>query len=114
MAADQVQRHRMPLEHTGQGIGEIVPESHVGTGDRTDFGELLGGERSAQIHWHRHGLDYVVVPISTGRLLIEDKAGERFAELRCGDPYFREVGVEHNVVNANPTEFVFIEIELKP
>jgi hypothetical protein len=30
-----------------------------------------------------------------------------------GQPYFRNAGVEHNVVNANEHEFVFIEVELK-
>jgi hypothetical protein len=28
-------------------------------------------------------------------------------------PYFRETGVEHDVVNANDHEFTFIEIEMK-
>ena len=28
-------------------------------------------------------------------------------------PYFREAGVEHDVVNANEHEFEFIEIEVK-
>jgi hypothetical protein len=27
--------------------------------------------------------------------------------------YFRNVGVEHNVVNANDFEFVFVEVEIK-
>ena len=28
-------------------------------------------------------------------------------------PYFREAGVEHDVVNTNDHEFAFIEIEMK-
>jgi hypothetical protein len=54
----------------------------------------------------------VVVPMTTGKLLLEEKNGNRFAELKAGEPYAREVGVEHNVVNANAHEFVFIEVEL--
>jgi len=37
-----------------------------------------------------------------------------FAELHAGEPHFRQVGVEHNVVNANEGEFVFIESEVIP
>jgi len=66
----------------------------------------------AETGWHRHGWDYVVVPMTTGKLLLEEKNGNRFAELKAGEPYAREVGVEHNVVNPNAHEFVFIEIEL--
>jgi len=31
----------------------------------------------------------------------------------AGRPYTRDEGVEHNVVNACPHEFVFLEIEMK-
>jgi hypothetical protein len=34
------------------------------------------------------------------------------AELRTHQPYAREAGVEHNVINANAFEFGFLEIEL--
>jgi quercetin dioxygenase-like cupin family protein len=68
----------------------------------------------AETGWHVHGYDYVVVPQTDGRLLLETKEGDRHAELRVGQPYFRNAGVEHNVVNANAYEFVFIEVELKP
>ena len=67
----------------------------------------------AETGWHVHGYDYVVVPQTDGRLLLETKEGDHYAELRTGRPYFRNVGVEHNVVNANEHEFVFIEVELK-
>ena len=68
----------------------------------------------AETGWHRHEFDYVVVPITTGRLLLEDADGSHVAELKAGEPYARNVGVEHNVVNANDFEFVFIEIEIRP
>lgn len=68
----------------------------------------------AETGWHRHGLDYVVVPMTTGRLLLEEPGGaSRTVDLIAGKPYARDEGVEHNVVNASPHEFVFIEIEMK-
>jgi beta-alanine degradation protein BauB len=63
--------------------------------------------------FHRHEYDYVVVPMSTGRLASSGPAGESVAELVTGLPYFRAAGVEHDVRNANAFEFTFIEIELK-
>lgn len=68
----------------------------------------------AETGWHRHGHDYVVVPMTTGKLLLEEPGGAtRTVDLVTGRPYFREEGVEHNVVNANAHDFVFIEIELR-
>jgi len=66
----------------------------------------------AETGWHRHAHDYVVVPLSDGKLLLEEPAGSRIAELRTHQPYARLAGVEHNVVNANAYEFAFLEIEL--
>lgn len=68
----------------------------------------------AETGWHKHGHDYVVVPMTTGKLLLEEPGGSsRTAELTVGKPYSRLSGAEHNVVNANDFELVFIEIELK-
>jgi quercetin dioxygenase-like cupin family protein len=64
--------------------------------------------------WHRHALDYVVVPVTDGALELVGQDGERTrAELIKGVPYFRNAGVEHDVINANSYEFAFVEIELK-
>ena len=63
--------------------------------------------------WHRHGCDYVVVPLMDGRLRLETVGGSSLAEMRQGVPYFREKGVEHDVINAGEGEYAFIEIELK-
>ena len=64
--------------------------------------------------WHRHELDYVVVPMLDGKLeLVVGDGSSSIAELRAGVPYFREAGVEHDVVNANDYEYVFVEIEMK-
>ncbi len=64
--------------------------------------------------FHRHEYDYVVVPQTTGRLnLIGADGAEAFGELTAGISYFRQAGVEHDVVNANDFEFVFVEVEIK-
>lgn len=64
--------------------------------------------------WHRHEHDYVVVPMTTGRLmLLEPGNSVRYADLVAGSAYTRPAGVEHDVVNVNESEFSFIEIELK-
>jgi len=63
--------------------------------------------------WHRHGHDYVVVPLMDGKLKLETSSGTSFAEMKKGAPYFRQAGVEHDVINANDGEYAFIEIELK-
>ena len=64
--------------------------------------------------WHRHEYDYVVVPLVTGTLrLVEAEGVTRDAELTAGVPYFRETGVEHDVINANDYEFAFMEVEFK-
>lgn len=64
--------------------------------------------------FHRHEYDYVVVPQTTGRLKIVDGAGkESLAELTAGVSYYRDLGVEHDVINASDGEFVFVEVEFK-
>ena len=63
--------------------------------------------------WHRHEHDYVIVPLMDGKLKIVTKDGDSIAEMKKGAPYFREEGVEHDVVNATDGEYAFIEIELK-
>lgn len=67
----------------------------------------------AETGWHRHEHDYIVVPLTTGKLVLETKDGADSAELAAGCSYFRQVGVEHNVVNVNEYEFAFVETELK-
>jgi quercetin dioxygenase-like cupin family protein len=67
----------------------------------------------ANTGWHRHGYDYVVVPLMDGKVKLLTRHGENFAEMRKGVPYFRNEGVEHDVINANDGEYAFIEIELK-
>lgn len=70
-------------------------------------------EPGAETTWHVHQYDYIVVPQTTGQLLIETKEGNSVSELVSGQSYNRPKGVEHNVINSNDYEFIFIEIELK-
>lgn len=67
----------------------------------------------AHTGWHRHEMDYVVVPGTTGELTIETADGLSKAPLKAGVSYARDAGVEHDVINGNDFEFVFVEIELK-
>ena len=64
--------------------------------------------------WHRHEYDYVVVPLMNGKLrIVAPGVEDNVAELQAGVPYFREVGVEHDVINASGYEFAFMEVEFK-
>ena len=67
----------------------------------------------AHTGFHRHEYDYIVVPVTGGRMRILDAHGkESFAELAAGVAYFRPVGVEHDVFNGGDRELVFVEVEL--
>ena len=67
----------------------------------------------AETGWHVHGMNYVVVPLTSGKLLLETRSGTTEGQLTAGVPYARDLGAEHNVVNPGDAEVVFIEIEMK-
>ena len=68
----------------------------------------------AETGFHVHGMDYVVVPLLDGQLKLVSPEGEiTFADLKTGQSYFRKSGVHHNVINPNPYDFAFVEIEFK-
>jgi quercetin dioxygenase-like cupin family protein len=63
---------------------------------------------------HIHEFDYVVVPMLDGELKIINHDGEEtISKLLKGDSYYRNKGVNHNVINNNKYEYSFIEIEFK-
>jgi quercetin dioxygenase-like cupin family protein len=68
----------------------------------------------AETGWHRHGHDYVIVPLTDGTLRLDMPGGQQTqAQLRHGVPYSRRTGVEHNVTNGSATDpLSFLEIEV--
>ena len=66
----------------------------------------------AETGHHVHGHDYVVVPLTSGTLKLEEPEGTRSVRLEVGASYARPAGVAHNVINDNPYEFRFVEVEL--
>ena len=67
----------------------------------------------AETGWNRHAMYYVVVPQTTGDLVLETKDGPVTSRLTAGVAYARPVGIEHSVINPGAAEFVFVEVELK-
>ena len=67
----------------------------------------------AETGWHRHAHDYVVVCLTAGTLRAETADGTTDTALEFGQAYTRPAGVEHNIVNPDGEDFVFIEVELK-
>jgi beta-alanine degradation protein BauB len=67
----------------------------------------------AETGHHVHGLDYVVVPLTSGTLRLVEPQGTRDAQLTAGLSYTRPAGVSHNVINISAHQFRFLEIELK-
>ena len=61
---------------------------------------------------HRHAHDYVVVPMTTAKLRMILPDGETVGDLVAGQAYTRPAGAEHEVVNENAFEVVFVETEL--
>ncbi len=74
----------------------------------TEWRFAPGAETGAHVHAH----DYVVVPLTSGTLRLEEPAGVREVRLEAGASYARPAGVAHNVINANAHEFRFVEVEL--
>jgi mannose-6-phosphate isomerase-like protein (cupin superfamily) len=57
--------------------------------------------------WHRHELDYVIVPLMAGTLRLDDGQAVTIANLEAAQSYYRPAGVEHDVSNASGHEFRF-------
>jgi quercetin dioxygenase-like cupin family protein len=70
-------------------------------------------EPGAESGWHKHALDYVIVPGMNGNLLLETKKHDKQMTLTAGESYFKSAGVKHNVVNPNDFDFYFVEVELR-
>lgn len=71
-------------------------------------------EPGQQTGWHRHSMNYVITAITDCHMRLEEPGGtNRDVTVAAGEAYAREVGVEHNVINAGETTMSFVEIELK-
>ena len=63
--------------------------------------------------WHTHELDYVVIPMTTGKLTLHTQDSSSSFELTAGASYTRAPGPVHNIANHGTQEIVFIEVERK-
>jgi quercetin dioxygenase-like cupin family protein len=63
---------------------------------------------------HRHGFDYIVVPVTGGTFVVHEADGTtRELSQVAGAAYLGKAGTEHNVVNQSGRAAGFVEIELK-
>lgn len=62
---------------------------------------------------HRHEHDYVVVPITAGRMHITNADGtQATSKLAQGVAYYRQAGAKHNVRNDGVDFLDFVEVEV--
>jgi beta-alanine degradation protein BauB len=97
----------MPFAATIPAISTTLIDDAKTRVTRWDF------EPRASTGWHKHGMDYVVVPMTDCHFLLEEAAGERSVFVQAGAAYARMLGVEHNVKNGGNAAMSFIEIEIK-
>ncbi|SEK38616.1 hypothetical protein SAMN05444413_101467 [Roseivivax marinus] len=92
----------------GTATGTVLIEN-----ERVRVTEWQFAARGDNTGWHRHDCDYVVVPKFDGILEV-DSGGDApvRVETRADAPYFRQRGVEHDVINGNDFPCAFVEIEL--
>jgi len=92
----------------GTARGEVVTEN-----ERVRITRWWFDGKGDNTGWHRHAHDYVVVPLFDGELHVDLPGGERtVAAVANGVPYFRKLGIEHDVINGNDFACAFVEIEL--
>ncbi|KIN78111.1 cupin domain-containing protein [Sulfitobacter mediterraneus] len=92
--------------------GTAVPRIMI-ENERVKVTEWRFAARGDNTGWHRHAYDYVVIPLFDGVLEIDLGEGERVtAQMQNGVPYYRDLGVSHDVINGNDFECAFVEVEL--
>jgi len=92
--------------------GTAVPTEFINN-DKVRVTEWRFRNKGDNTGWHTHEYAYVVVPQFTGILEIDHPDGTRTkAELTSGVPYYRDLGVQHDVINGNDFECAFVEIEI--
>ena len=91
----------------GKAVSTVLIEN-----ERTRVTEWRFKKYGDNTGWHRHEYDYIVVPLFDGQLKIDVGSNENtITPMKNGVPYFRELGVEHDVINGNDFEWAFVEIE---
>lgn len=70
-------------------------------------------EPGGAIPMHRHEYEYVVIPLVTASMRVENADGSAFdAALELGVSYSRPAGSEHTISNtASQDPIVFVEVE---
>lgn len=70
-------------------------------------------EPGGAIPIHRHEYEYVVIPLVTASMRVDNADGSSFdAELVTGVSYSRPAGSEHAISNlSSPDAIVFVEVE---
>jgi quercetin dioxygenase-like cupin family protein len=74
----------------------------------TEWRLAPGGETG----WHCHPHDYVVVYLTDAKHIVETRVGLSAVDIFAGQAYYRERGLEHNVINAGPFEVILVRTEL--
>lgn len=70
-------------------------------------------EPGASTGWHRHNFDYIVTPIigQTVKIATADGIQTTF-KMKTASPYYRQAGVEHDVINGEKGSFVLSKLSL--
>jgi mannose-6-phosphate isomerase-like protein (cupin superfamily) len=97
----------MPFAATIPAVSTVLIDDDRSRVTRWDF------EPGATTGWHRHGLAYVVIPLTDCSFEIEDAGGRRSIFVPAGAAYARDLGVEHDVRNGGDAPMSFIEVEIR-
>jgi beta-alanine degradation protein BauB len=97
----------MPFAATIPAVATILVDDARSRVTRWDFAP------GASTGWHRHGMDYVVVPMTDCQFQLLTPEGEKQVFVKKGEAYARALGIEHDVRNGGSEPMSFIEIEMK-
>ena len=92
---------------SAQAVSQLQSDNSQVIVTRRDFSP------GSETGWHRHGYDYVIIPLTDGRMRLETPEGEGVVTLEAGACYTRVEGTEHNVINDGQEPFAFVEVEIK-
>jgi len=84
---------------------------HVDTGEVCVTEWRLGS--GASTGFQRHTCDYIMVPLTRGRLRFRGGDGERVVEIVPGASVLCIAPIEHAALNDGTPHIAFVEIELK-